>query len=82
MSVIIDYPMDFQKYQSSGCFSGFNNFNRCGRKRKLDSEFDQFIITPNKLSRREISPEDVKKCDITWAFNIEPGQRTNLEVGF
>ncbi|KAE9548859.1 hypothetical protein FO519_007937 [Halicephalobus sp. NKZ332] len=82
MSVLVDYPMehDFQK-QGSVCFASLA-LSRFGRKRRngdvLDESCSEFI-TPSKFSRKEVSVDDVMKKDVTWSFEIEPCDRTNLE---
>ena len=85
MSVLVDFPMEHEfKKPDSVCRTNLT-LNRFGRKRKNEDVLDGFyldLITPAKFSRREVSVDEVMRKDVTWSFEIEPCDRTNLEVCF
>ena len=85
MSVLVDFPMehDFTKPDSVCCSN--LPISRFGRKRKNGDVLDGYyldLITPAKFSKKEVSVDEVMRKDVTWSFEIEPCDRTTLEVCF
>ena len=85
MSVLVDFPMehDFTKPDSVCCSD--LPMPRFGRKRKNGDVLDGYyldLITPAKFSKKEVSVDEVMRKDVTWSFEIEPCDRTTLEVCF
>uniref|UniRef100_A0AC34FGM4 Uncharacterized protein n=1 Tax=Panagrolaimus sp. ES5 TaxID=591445 RepID=A0AC34FGM4_9BILA len=94
MSVLIESPMDFSfantafvSTASSSSTSDSRPTLLNSRKRKsqeiISDELDfAFEPAPRKLLRREVSADDVRKLDVNWSFQMNPGARDNVDCSF
>lgn len=79
MSVLVERVMDpeFQKQPNRG-FSGISQIGTKRKSNEIDSEF----LTPVKMTRKEVSVQDVRNRDVICTFDIDSNGLNNLEVSF